>query len=541
VLHDGEAIPKEIDLTEEELQELIQRLDENRLTDADRQLIKGVLTSHVWLSRKLEEEELSLKRLLRLLFRKRTESARNILKKVSAGDDKAEPTPGSVGSAELAGGHGRPPGSEYTGARRIHCAHPELAPGSHCPKCPRGALFRLRDPGVFIHFKARPPIDADIYESDRLRCGSCGAVFTAPLPADVLPVTWDTTAKSMAAIMRYGAGVPHYRLEKLQQQLGIPISDATLFDLSEQVADAGFTVYRHLLFIAAQGELFHVDDTKMRILALMKENDEEDESRERKGIYTTALISIVEQHEICLFFTGRNYAGENLDEFLKSRSRELPAPMLMADAAIRNLPKTLQVVLLNCLTHGRRHFVDVYERFPTEVTHVILELAIIYRNDERTHELALTPEQRLAYHQEQSRPVMDRLHEYCLGLINEKKVEPNSALGKAIGYLHKHWDALTQFLKIPGAPISNDIAERLLKRAVLHRKNSLFYLTEHGAAVGDILMTLIQTAARAGANPFDYLTQLQRNHRHARDHPENWLPWNYVTTLVDAVRENPAA
>lgn len=527
---DGEAVPKEIDLTEEQLVELIRRFDENSLTESDRALIKGVLAAHVWLSKKLQEKDMSLKRLLRSLFQKKTESSRNILKEVAAKTKEEEPEPPPP--AERPSGHGRRRGSEYTGARRIHCAHPELAAGSTCPECLRSRVFPLKNPGIFIHFKARPPIDADIYESDRFRCGSCGAVFRAPLPVDVPPVTFDPTAKSMAAILRYGAGVPHYRLEKLQQQLGIPISDATLFSLSEQVADAGFMVYRRLVVIAAQGKLLHADDTTMRILALMKENEEEDGTHQRKGIYTTAIISILEEHEICLFFTGRNYAGENLDEFLKSRSQEIPAPMLMADGAIRNVPKTRQTILLNCNTHSRRKFVDVYESFRNEVTHVIQEFAIIYHNDEKTRDLALTPKERLTYHQEHSRPVMVRLHDWCLDLLREKKVEPNSALGKAINYLDKHWAALTQFLKIPGAPISNDVVERLLKRAVLHRKNSMFYLTEHGAAVGDILMTLIQTAACAGVNPFDYLTELQLHHKEACTRPDEWLPWTYRDSLA---------
>ncbi len=536
---DGDAVPKEIDLTEEQLVELIRRLDRNSLTEADRALIKGVLSAHVWLSKKLQEKEMSLKRLIRSLFQKKTESSRNILKEVAAKTKEEEPEPPPP--AERPSGHGRRRGSEYTGARRIHCAHPELAAGSTCPECLRSRVFPLKNPGIFIHFKARPPIDADIYESDRFRCGSCGAVFRAPLPVDEPPVTFDPTAKSMAAILRYGAGVPHYRLEKLQQQLGIPISDATLFSLSEQVADAGFMVYRRLVVIAAQGKLLHADDTTMRILALMKEDEEKAGTHQRKGIYTTAIISILEEREICLFFTGRNHAGENLDEFLKNRSQEIPAPMLMADGAIRNVPKTLQTILLNCTTHARRKFVDVYESFRDEVTHVIQELAIIYRNDEKTSDLALTPEERLAYHQEHSRPVMERLHAWCLGLLNERKVEPNSALGKAINYLDKHWGALTQFLKIPGAPISNDVAERLLKRAVLHRKNSMFYLTEHGAAVGDILMTLIQTAARAGVNPFDYLTELQFHHKDARDRPDDWLPWTYRDSLARLRPEQAAA
>ena len=55
----------------------------------------------------------------------------------------------------------------------------------------------------------------------------------------------------------------------------------------------------------------------------------------------------------------------------------------------------------------------------------------------------------------------------------EKKVEPNSGLGEAITYLLKHWDPLTLFLRKAGAPLDNNICERALKKAILHRKNSL--------------------------------------------------------------------
>ena len=90
-------------------------------------------------------------------------------------------------------------------------------------------------------------------------------------------------------------------------------------------------------------------------------------------------------------------------------------------------------------------------------------------------------------------------------------VEPNSGLGKAITYFLRHWKGLTAFLREAGAPLDNNICERALKRAVLHRKNALFYRTLHGSEVGDLFMSLIHTCELAGANPFDYLTQLQRH------------------------------
>ena len=93
-------------------------------------------------------------------------------------------------------------------------------------------------------------------------------------------------------------------------------------------------------------------------------------------------------------------------------------------------------------------------------------------------------------------------------LLDSRRTEPNSRLGKAIQYMLRHWKALTLFLRTAGAPLDNNICERSLKRAILHRKNSLFYKTLNGAQVGDLYMSLIHTCELNGANPFDYLTEL---------------------------------
>jgi hypothetical protein len=116
--------------------------------------------------------------------------------------------------------------------------------------------------------------------------------------------------------------------------------------------------------------------------------------------------------------------------------------------------------------------------------------------------------------------------------IEERKVEPNSGLGKAITYMRKHWQKLTLFLRVAGAPLDNNICERALKKAILHRKNALFYKTLNGARVGDIFMSLIHTSELNGVDPFAYLVALQRHHEVVAESPADWLPWNYQATLA---------
>ena len=144
----------------------------------------------------------------------------------------------------------------------------------------------------------------------------------------------------------------------------------------------------------------------------------------------------------------------------------------------------------------------------------------------------MTPLMRLRYHKAHSGPPMKQLHKWMTDQLDSRKVEPNSGLGKAITYMLKHWEPLTLFLSVEGAPLDNNICERALKRAILHRRNSLFYKTLHGAQVGDIFMSLIHTCKLAKVNPFDYLVALQKHTKDVLKHPQQWLPWNYMAVLA---------
>ena len=127
---------------------------------------------------------------------------------------------------------------------------------------------------------------------------------------------------------------------------------------------------------------------------------------------------------------------------------------------------------------------------------------------------------------------MDQLHDWLEAQFAGRKTEPNSGLGKAISYFLNHWEKLTLFLRQAGAPIDNNIVERALKQAILNRKNALFYKTLNGAGVGDLFMSLIHTCELNGANPFDYLTELQRHSEELKQDPSEWMPWNYREALA---------
>jgi hypothetical protein len=332
--------------------------------------------------------------------------------------------------------------------------------------------------------------------------------------------------------------MPLHRLDRLQRNLGTPVPASTQWEVVRDHVSAMVPVYEALMREAAQGRILHNDDTSIRILSLMGKRRAALVAvgaladADRTGLFTTAIIAITDVGSIALFFSGRKHAGENLAALLKERNRTLQPPIHMADGLDRNAPTDHQVVASNCLAHGRRHIVGEVENFPIECRHVLDALRVVFKIEKTCTENALSPKQRLELHQQESGPVMSGLQTWLRAQLDEKRVEPNSGLGNAFRYLLKRWDRLTLFLRVPGAPIENNICERALKMAIRQRNNSLFYRSERGARVGDIYMALIYTAELHGENPFEYLVALLEHERDVAAAPSDWLPWTFRARLA---------
>jgi transposase len=550
----------------EEVERLIALAEQGRLDAAAQRRVAPLLRTLLWLQHSLLETRISLAKLKRLLFGKSTEKAPRkppadaggdggngqahgdcatphgaVPPEAGTRDNAAGSAPGSAGDNPTAHGpesnstepadkpppgHGRLGAADYPGAEVRRCAHDHLSPGDDCPQCERGRLYAL-EPLVRLRFRGQPLVAVTRYDIERLRCSACGAVLLAHLSPEVGPERYDASLKVILALAHYHLGLPFNRIETMQQMLGLPLPDATQWELVEQVADVGYVVFEHLRWFAAQQPKVFQDDTGARVLALIKDNRAEPPPP-RKAMYTTALRCEGEQ-TVCLFFTGRQHAGENLDDLLALRDRALPAMLWMSDALAANTPKRHadRVVDLNCLTHARRQFVDIEAFFPAECATVIAAIATVYRHEAACRDAALDPAQRLAYHQAHSAPVMDALKDWMEQQLEDKQVEPNSRLGQAFNYLLKRWAALTGFVRIPGVPLDNNPAEQVLKLSVRYRNNSLFYKTLHGAYVGDVLSSLMETSRLNGVNPIDYLSALLHNRSAVVADPAAWLPWTF--------------
>jgi transposase len=333
-----------IDVNLDELDRVLDGARQAPLSEADYEKVKDALHA-----------------MAAMLVRPRHTEKTSAVLEEAEGSGKAVTQPDS--SAPAPAGHGRNGAEAFGGARKVEIAHQKLKHGDRCPECRKGNVYGQKEPKVLVRIVGRAPLAATVYSLERLRCGACGQVFTAQEPEGVGPEKYDETAAAMIAQLKYGSGIPFYRLEQLEGQLGIPLPAATQWEIVEEAAELIKPARDELIRLAAQGEVVHNDDTNMRVLRLAREP-----SDERTGVFTSGIVSTSAGWKIALYFTGRQHAGENIADVLQQRAAELPSPIQMCDALSRNVPKLptgVEILLANCLAHGRRQFIEVAANFLT--------------------------------------------------------------------------------------------------------------------------------------------------------------------------------
>ena len=541
----------------EQLNAIVERARTAPLPAAEHAILKAAVETLARVTAELESTQTTLARVQRIVFGASSETTAGVLGEAK-GATEADLAPARAASppapteAPPPGkpkpkGHGRNGAQDYPRAPRIHVPHATLQHGDPCPEsgCGGRVYLQRQEPAVLVRVTGVAPLQAQVYELERLRCGLCGTVFTADPPAGVGETKYDESAAAMIALLKYGCGLPFHRIQRLQQSLAIPLPATTQWEVVAQAAPSLAPACEELVRQAAQGTVLYNDDTTARILKFTAEARAEalppGAKLARTGVFTSGVVAETAHGLIALFKTGPCHAGEHLAEVLDQRQDDGP-PIQMSDALARNRPGDHPTHAASCIPHGRRKFVEVYDAFPAEVAFVLETLRPVFRTDQQAKHDGLAPPARLLLHQQESGPRMQTLHDWMGRQIEDHLVEPNSGLGQAIAYMRNHWEKLTLFLRVPGAPLDNNLCERALKKAILHRKNSLFYRTLNGAKVGDLVMSLIHTAELHHREPFDYLVTLLRHEAAVALAPADWMPWNYTATLarLAAVPTDPA-
>lgn len=520
------------DIDGKALEALIERVSEAKennlaLSPEDYQLLLDALVTLATTQNRLANHDVTVHKLRKLLgIEKSSEKLGSVLKKAKASSNKK---------------HKKRKNDDdegFTPVKPTVIVHPltDMNKGDTCAECLTGKVYKT-EPGSLLRITGQSPFKPEQHVMERLRCNTCGAYFTAPLPNEVLTdgtggQKYGYSARSLMAIYKYFAGLPFYRQSSIQKLLGVKITASTVFDQVELVCNDIYPVYQYLFNLAAEGKHYYLDDTTNRILdakPIEKKVRNSDKTCMRTGVYTSGVIATTtDNRDIVLFETNIGHAGEFIDSILHKRSQSCTKPLIMSDALASNRPTARAAVTSLCNSHARRQFVDVINHFPDEVEHVLKRYGEIWVNDDYTKTENLGLCARLAYHQQHSQPIMEEIKLWGETHFSNETVEENSGLGKAIRYFIKHYVGLSYFCTLEGVKIDNNRIEAMLKIVVRNRKNAMFHKTLLGATIGDVITSVIATASEAGINVFDYFTTLQREKEQVKMNPENYLPWNYL-------------
>ena len=215
--------PEVVTLSPTQLEELLAKLS-GLLPAEIYQLVEKSLRTLQWVMGLIEAKESSLSRLQRLIFGAKTEKTQQLFPQPPA---SAPTTAMAAAPPAKRNGHGRTAAAGYPGARRVRVARPQLRPGNACPRCKTGKLYALKQLGQIVRIIAQPLFVATRFELEKLRCNLCGQLFTAPAPKEAGLSKYDPQVGPMLGDLRFGTGLPHYRLDRMQGDLGVRLPAST--------------------------------------------------------------------------------------------------------------------------------------------------------------------------------------------------------------------------------------------------------------------------------------------------------------------------
>jgi transposase len=547
------------------MRELRRRIECRRLEDGDWPFLGALVSKQI-----AREENRQARMLAKVLEKAATngatpaddpdESATAADGSATAGTaPQAGQAPGEGEPAETAEGDGRDPPADpkghgrngkeaYKNAQHFFYALALGVIGAVCEACGIGKMQAYREK-VVIRIVGQPMLAAELHHYAQARCRNCGYIVRAEelasvfegLGSDYIRYAWSACA--MLAVMHYTSSSPFKRLESLHQGWGIPLADANQWELVCAGDDLLLPLYRAIERHAIQTATnFRIDDTGSMVIALQRQITAELAALEslgesiqdvRTGINATGLYWETPSGPVILFYTGRHHAGEIVDQVLRHRLVGSPKLVKCTDGASKNFDHQHadKLVESTCNAHALLKFRAIKDKHPAEYAEAGRIYKQVFDNDDKARDL--TPIDRMRFHREHSKPLMEQLRKMCEQRLASKTVEPNSPLWEPLSFVINQWDRLTRFYKAPGVPLDTNLVEQALIIPVRYQAASFNYQTQDGALVGDHFMSLIATARANGVEPVAYLAECLRCHEDLAKRPEHYLPWAFAQRLKE--------
>lgn len=364
----------------------------------------------------------------------------------------------------------------------------------------------------------------------KYRCACCGEhLVTAPLPAQPVPKSQASPGLlAYVATSKYVDALPLYRQTKSFTRIGIDLPRQTLARWMLACGELAWpliNLYRDTLLALPY---IHADETTVQVL---KEPGRNAESKS----YLWCQASGIPARPIVLFDYDPSRASSVPKRLLAGFSGYLQTDGYSGYNAVVGENGITQ---LYCFAHARRYFVEGLKGLglnpkklpakpPDKARRLLRGLELIrtlYAIERRIRDKP--PDVRYATRQQESVPALQRLRAWVDNTL--PRVPPATALGKALGYLDKHWAGLVRFLEDGRLEIDNNRAENAIRPFVVGRRNWLFSDTPGGATASANLYSLVETAKANGLDPYAYLRHVFTALPRATtvDDVEALLAWN---------------
>ena len=548
----SEQMVRRIELSLDDLRPLRSRIDDHRLETDDWPIFGALIDKLIGRAESLQERMQAKIDAQQAAESAMEETSSDAASREDASTEQAPEADASRPEPDRKNkrkGHGRNGVAAFTNATHVNHALGTDVAGSLCEKCGPvrggGRMSPYREK-VIIRIVGQPLFGAEVHHFEQVRCRMCGNLITASGSAEVLEgigssyITYHWSACAMLLVMHYFAGAPFKRLETLHNGWGVPMPDANQWKIADECTD----LLDPLLTALEQHGIcnavnLRIDDTGSEIIELRKQIRAEIAALEKIGESTQDLrtainatgvyLETADGATISLFYTGRHHAGEIIDQLLKHRKSSEPKLAKVTDGASKNFDHQHADKLLeaSCNAHAYLKFRAIKDKYPDEYATAAEVYKKVFDYDDEAKARGLSPDERMLFHREHSKPLMKQLKAMCDKKIKSRLVEPNSLLWEPLTFIINQWPRLTLFYQEPNVPLDTNLVEQTLIIPVRYLAGSFNFKTINGSHVGDLSMTLVSTAWANGVEPVAYLTHCLAHHEDLARRPEHYLPWVY--------------
>jgi transposase len=323
-------------------------------------------------------------------------------------------------------------------------------------------------------------------------CAQCEMLIQAPVEAHIIDKGIPTTGLlAQVLVAKFADHLPLYRQEAIFGRAGLAIPRSTL---GSWVGSCG--VQLQPLVDALKADILshrvvHADETPVQML-------KPGNGKTHRAYLWAYAAGAFEETRAVVYDFCESRAGEHAKVFLG----DWRGSLVCDDFSGYKQLLTQGITEVGCLAHARRKFFDLHASNKSQIAQSALEqIARIYDIEREIKELP--PDARRQIRQEQSKPLLDALHQWMV--VHRQQITDGSATAKALDYSLRRWSALTRFVADGHLPVDNNHIENQIRPIAIGRNNWLFAGSLRAGKRGAAVMSLIQSAKLSGHDPYAYL------------------------------------